>query len=361
MSQETQQDQPPSGITTLDLLLFTAGFACGWVMHRSSALPGSRFYILPLSRGGFHSLLGTVWTGWLWAFVVGLAILVLGRRFRYDCRNRPAEWLAVALAIVLFESAYPAFRTGQVGSMSGEIVRIEPSASPDSEYAIDNFRNRAHLPPESPLTYDLWWPRAGEEWTDLCWVALRFTAAAAIVGIIGWFLRGKVNPGWLSVVAIVIACLVMLGPIRLAEATSIEVQSSAPKPAYQPGSGEKPWSWPRVAAYYDARAWCGYSIRALALVTVAMLAVRSLLSRWRSWLWTEWAALVCAAIIAGCWIYDEFVARPALDRTVRVVLLGTSLLVIVMLAVIMIWAWSALRRRFVVAGLPIKSRAVGAN
>ena len=80
MSRETGPDQPPSGITTLDLLLFTAGFACGWVMHQGSALHTSRFYILPLSRGPFHSLLGMVWTGWLWAFVSGLAFLIVGRR-----------------------------------------------------------------------------------------------------------------------------------------------------------------------------------------------------------------------------------------------------------------------------------------
>ena len=42
------------------------------------------------------------------------------------------------------------------------------------------------------------------------------------------------------------------------------------------------------------------------------------------WLWTEWATVLSAAIIAGCWIYDEFVARPALDQTVRVALLGTA-------------------------------------
>jgi hypothetical protein len=64
------------------------------------------------------------------------------------------------------------------------------------------------------------------------------------------------------------------------------------------------------------------------------------------WLWTEWAALACAAIIAGCWLFDEFVARPALDRTVRVALLGTSLLVIAAIAGGVIWVCSALERRF---------------
>ena len=59
MNRQTRSHEAPSGITTLDLLLFTAGFACGWVMHLGSALRNGRFYILPLSRGAFHSLLGT--------------------------------------------------------------------------------------------------------------------------------------------------------------------------------------------------------------------------------------------------------------------------------------------------------------
>jgi hypothetical protein len=336
----------PSGITTLDLLLFTAGFACGWVMHRGSALRFGQFYSLPLSRGGFNSLLGTVWIAWLWASVIGLAFLIVGRRFRYDCRNRPAEWLAVALAIVLFESVYPAFRTERAGAMTGETAWIEPSAPSDSRYAIGNFRDRTHLLPGSPLTYDLWWPKPGESRTELLWIALQMTAAALLIAIAGWCLRARLSPGWVAVLAIVITVLVALGPIRLAEATSIDVSSSAPNPGYRPSAGEKPWSWPWVAAYFDARAWAGYSIRALALATLAMLAARSLLTRWQAWLWTEWAVLVCAAIIAGCWIYDEFVARPALDRTVRITLLGTWLLVTAVMPALLIWVWSSLGRRF---------------
>jgi hypothetical protein len=51
-------------------------------------------------------------------------------------------------------------------------------------------------------------------------------------------------------------------------------------------------------------------------------------------------------IIAGCWVHHEFVARPALDRRVRVTLLGTSLLVIVLIAVALIWGSTALEPRF---------------
>ncbi len=94
------------------------------------------------------------------------------------------------------------------------------------------------------------------------------------------------------------------------------------------------------------RAWAGYSLRALALVMIAMVAAGSILSRWRDWLWTEWAASACATVFAGCWAYDEFVCAPALDRTVRAVLLGTWLLVLAVVAAGAIWAWSRLGRRF---------------
>jgi hypothetical protein len=332
MNRETRLLPAPKGITTLDLLLLTAGFACGWVMHQGSALRMGCFYILPMSRGGFDSLLGTAWAGWLWAFVTGLAFLIVGRRFRYDCRSRVAEWLAVALAILLFESVYPAFRALQVGAMTGETVWFEASGATSSA--------------SETLAFQLWRPRDGETWEERWWVALRLTIMAAVVGMAAWCFRGKLGPGPAAVAGVAIAVLFALGPMRLAEATSIEVVSSAPAPntAYQPSPGEKPWSWPVAAAYYDARAWAGYSLRALALVTLAMLAAVSLVRRWRAWLWTEWAALACAAVIAGCWVYDEFVARPALDWSVRVALLSTWLLSLGVLAGIGIWGMKRLAR-----------------
>ena len=100
-----------------------------------------------------------------------------------------------------------------------------------------------------------------------------------------------------------------------------------------------------MAAYLDARAWAGYSIRALILMTLGMLATGDLVQRWRRWLWTERAAFLSAAIIAGCWVYDEFLGRPALDRTVRVALLGPWLFGLALIAGLLIWAWSAIRRR----------------
>lgn len=174
MNGVTLRGEMPRGITILDLLLFTAGFACGWVMHQGSAFRAGLHYRLPLSRGGFQSLLGSVWVGWLWAFVVGLALLAVARRFRYDCRGHAAEWLAVGLAIVLFESVYPAFRPDRVTAMTGETVLIEPSVDPESPYAVDNFgspKGMAGSPGGGSLAFALWWPKRGEIWPDLAWPA----------------------------------------------------------------------------------------------------------------------------------------------------------------------------------------------
>jgi hypothetical protein len=312
MNEEKTPVREPSGITTLDLLLFIAGFACGWAMHQASTLRNVRTYLWPVLPNGyalangqfyvddFQSLLGMVWTGWLWAFVIGLAFLILGRHFRYDYPHRWAEWLAVALAIVLFETVYPAFTD------------------------------------ESPANQLL--------------LAAFLTATAAIIAIALWHFRARLSPGPVALVVFAIAVLVTLGPLRLAEATSIDKSSDAPNDAYQPSPDEKPWTFRWQTAYFDARTWSGYSIRALALMALAMLAARSLLTRWRYWLWTEWTALAAASIIAGLWLYDEFVARPALVRTVHAVLLGAWLFLIAIIARVSIFVSGTFRRRLRRAG-----------
>jgi len=345
MDPKSQPAKPPPGITTLDLLFFTAGFAVGWVMHQGSALRAGQYYILPISRGSFHSLLGLDAAGWLWALIVALAFLVVGRRFRFDCAGRPAECLAVALAIVLFESFYPAFRMEKPGAMNGEPAWIAPPEVTDSGYAIGTFLYPMSLPSDGPLLFDLWWKQAGETWPELWWITLRLTAAAILIASVAWALRARLSAGWLTVLIIVIAVLVVLGPVRLAESTSVEVTSCARRFFHQPGASERPRSWPWVVAKFDTRAWFGYSIRALVLMVLAMLAASSLFKRGRHWLWTEWAAFVLASIIAGCWCYDELVARPALDGTVRVALLATWLLAIGAIAGISIRLWRAFERR----------------
>jgi hypothetical protein len=345
MNASHRLDPEPTGVSTVDLLLLTAGVACGWVMQENSLFAVREWnYRLPFWYGDHRSVLGLAWLRWLWACVVGLAFLVVGRRFRYDCRKRPADWLVVALAIVLFESVYPAFRTG-LGLSAGATVWIKPNQEFGWAYAA-YLRTWGYPKPDRPFALDLWWPVFGESWQELAWIALPLTVAAVATAILAWRLRAKLRPGWVAVMLVVVAALIALGPIRLAEATSSEVVQVTANSDYQPKPSEKPWSWTWLAAYYDMRAWAGYLPRALVLMTLALVTARDLWSRWKKWLWTEWAAAVCATVFAACWIHDEFVERPALDGTVRRVLLGSSLFVIAIAAGSLIWVWSRFARRF---------------
>jgi hypothetical protein len=344
MDSSERHGPEPLGVSTLDLLLLTAGFACGWVMQENARFAICDWnYRLPMSYAGYRSVLGLHWLRWLWAFVVGLAFLVVGRRFRYDCRERPAEWLVVALAVVLFESVCSMFRTRPVLAV-GETVWIEPNQEFGWAYAA-YLRTWGYPKPDRPFALDLWWPKFGESWQELAWVALPLAALAVTIATLAWRLRAKLSPGPIAVMLVVVAVLTALGPIRLAEATSNEVVQATSNPDYQPMASEKPWSWTWVAAYYDVRAWAGYLPRALVLMTLALLTARNLWSRWKEWLWTEWSAAVCATVLAACWIIDEFVERPALDWTVRIILLGSSLFVIAAAAAGLTWVSSRLARR----------------
>jgi hypothetical protein len=100
-----------------------------------------------------------------------------------------------------------------------------------------------------------------------------------------------------------------------------------------------------LSLFLDVRAWAGYSIRALVISALAIVAVASLVTRGHRWIWTEWGSFAVAFVLGCCWGYDEFVARPAFDRTARVVALGTWLIVIASLAGILIAAWAAFRQR----------------
>jgi hypothetical protein len=116
--------------TTQDWLFFIAGCACGLGMLQNSGFGQSlgfgsgfdRVYILPSGTAGFRSLFGAHGIGWLWALAVGLAVMAVGKRFRTGGRLRAADWLAVSLSIMLFDSAIPDFRPGPLGSMDEEVV-----------------------------------------------------------------------------------------------------------------------------------------------------------------------------------------------------------------------------------------------
>jgi hypothetical protein len=327
MDMQTSADRQPRSVMTLDLVLLIAGFACGLVLRQNSAFGQAKVYILPSGTADFPSSLARFELAWLWAFVVGLSFVAVARRFRYGGALRPAEWLAVALAVVLVDSSFPAFRPERSTSMDEEIVWV------------DWIGNGA------PVAFSLWTRHMADSRDYLAGVSLRMTAAAALIGAAAWVLRSKISRGWANVLVIAIAVLLTLGPIRLVEAMSSEVISSALYNGYRPPPDEVAWTRTGLSLYLDARAWFGYSIRGLCLSSITIATVASLVYRGRRWLWTEWASFALATIMACLWACDEFVARPAFDRPTRVVALGTWVLVLALLGWLVLAAYVAIRGR----------------
>ena len=194
MKREDQADRTPRGMSTLDLMLFTAGFACGWVMHQASALRIELYYDLPFVTGKFQSLLGTAWIGWLWASVSGLAFLIVARPFRGGRCNRPADWLAVALAIVLFESFYQ-HSTGMRTYYYGEIAQGYDRRSPRSrsefevQCLLDDHLFPTNRASDYPVTFEVRWI-GHEPWENRWLIAVApITAAVVVCGVAAWCLR----------------------------------------------------------------------------------------------------------------------------------------------------------------------------
>jgi hypothetical protein len=239
----------------------------------------------------------------------------------------PAEWLTVVLTAVLLDSAFPAFRPNHVASMDEEVVWVHWSSN------------------GAPVAFYLWTPHTAERRDYLAGVSLQLITASTLIATGGLVLRRKISRGWIAVLVIAIAIFVTLGPIRLVEALSTEVASSALHTFYQPRPDEVPWSRMGLSLYLDARAWAGYSVRALVISAVVIVAVTSLVTRGQRWIWTEWVSFAVAFGVGCCWAYDEFVARPAFNRTARVVVLSTWLIVIASLAGTLIAAWAAFRQR----------------
>ena len=210
----------PRGITLLDNVLFIAGFACGFVLHQNSGFRHDVRYSFTTGASSFRSLLGGQVTGWLWALVVGVAFLIVGRRFRYGGRIRPAEWLAVVVAIVLLDSAIWGYRPESFGRPDPDFVSVE--------YPL----------PGSTAVFRLFPRYSGESRTYSALVVNALTVAAALVGAAGMCWRKRACPGARALYAVAFAALVVVGPIRLVEGTVATEYTSAepfPGPMFNPG------------------------------------------------------------------------------------------------------------------------------
>jgi hypothetical protein len=100
-----------------------------------------------------------------------------------------------------------------------------------------------------------------------------------------------------------------------------------------------------ISLYQDAHAWLAYSLRVLLIWSIAIIATTDLWKRRRVRSPLELAAFASAFAIACCWLADELVTRPALDRVEHVLVLSAWLVVLGLLAAGSVATWAKLRPR----------------
>ncbi len=307
--------------------MLIAGFGCGFFLHQNSAFRHRVYYYFTIADS-FRSALGSSLIGGFWALVVGLVFVIVARCFRYRSRVRPAEWLAVLLAILLAESAVAAML--QVGQGGSHAVFVRAN----SRYAGTPLLYRL-----TPHDTDVFRARSkafsGEA-----------TAAWIIVALIGCRLRKRMGPGPFAILLIALASLFLLGPVRWLELLSTEYTGAQPIPvwAVRPTT-IIPEVNIRISLYRDAHAWLAYSLRVLLIWSVAIIATADLWKRRRVRSPLELAAFASALAIACCWLADEFLTRPALDRVEHVLVLSAWLVVLGLLAAGSVAAWAKLKPR----------------
>ena len=187
-------DRRKHALTIQDVMALIAGFVVGFVLHQVSSFRDSVWYRFPVGGGRFHSLLGLRPMAWPWALVVGFVFVIVGRCFRCGGRIRAAEWLAVWLGIMLLDSAITVYRPAPQEYPEPVFVRAgSPQTATSVVYELRSEYTAAHREYLKAFAFEM-------------------TAAVLVAGLGGWVLRKRLGPGWLAILAIVLAALAVLGP-----------------------------------------------------------------------------------------------------------------------------------------------------
>ena len=259
------------------------------------------------------------------AFVVGWVFVFVGRRFRYGGLIRPAEWLAIFIVVLLIESVIVAYF--KIGFWNSEPVHL------------------GHT-------------RGDRTWTEF-WLETRFTAdeqqpwrafsqamtaGLIVAGLAGWLLRRRLGPGPSAILAITMAGLFVLGPIRWFEIFATQCTVVYPDADSNAKTYTIDLGSTGVALYIDAHTWLCYSARAVLLLSVAMIATADLWKRRRDLPLIEIAAFVAICVLGCCWVFDECVTRPVLNRIEHVAALTAWLFILAGIAASLVRAWASVKR-----------------
>lgn len=197
------------------------------------------------------ALVLTIITG-LWVLAVAIAAVVLARSARHRRRPRPAEWLAILIAV-----AGLAFR---------------PAAGLDRAVAA---------------------LFAGLRTADVSFAALRWllalaATAAIVAGLVGLRLTRRILPAWAKTVVLAgLAFVALWGPIEVIGLNGPDLLT--PSTGFGAGDG---WTLYRGACLLAAQLPMGL---VFGLPLIAAFAERL---RRPAWTWTEWASLGLSSAVA---------------------------------------------------------------
>jgi hypothetical protein len=280
-------------MTLIDLMALVAGMAVGFTLVSAVMAMPRPMRVVQVGGGAalFHTLSSRPTTPLLLNLAMGAAAVVLSRLARTGDVPRPAEWLAILLALSLVEMAFP---RPQLDSErpEGETVAVDfyGKGVPNYLYVYDYTRGslRGVL---------------GGVAAVVVGVALGLVALVAALG-------PRLTPAFRAILLALAALLVLWGPCRWVEMVFPAETRFSFFPTKPPGDFPLRSRW-SFDVGNEARAALGRWPRGLlfAIPVVALVGDLWRKGLWRRW--TEWVGMVVALILGGQWLAGELVYRPA--------------------------------------------------
>jgi hypothetical protein len=235
--------------------------------------------------------------GLAWGIALGTELTILSRRTVFGGSPRPAEWLAILLAVQFIN-----------------LTLLDPE--PDIiAFWVTNRMQVDWSGLGFPMSMEILRPRIdGGPATAVG----RFTLVSLLLAALTVIARRRL-PAWLSVVVLTMAALAALaGPARWWESVCGGMPRFWPSPPAGSLLDSRVWSRWEFDLKFLAPPLLGLWPRAALLVTAAVLAIgRRGRADGSARLWTEWGGVAASLILAAGWLFDELVRRPEPSVAVR--------------------------------------------
>jgi hypothetical protein len=296
----------PRGLTLADLAIVLAGVALGFALQPVRLEPTR-----VVQTCGFVAAVATYhsfyWTAARFAMPasLGLSLAILARRARHGGWPRPAEWLALALALGLLDGAVPGddHVGGPVTTRPNEAVKVRGvrvyarDVRPAVLIAVDDER------PIGPFAL----------------IRVAGAAAAVLAGVVVLALVRRGLPAAAGLVLLLaVAWAWLRGTVRLNPAEFVRFRYSWV--GFTPGSPPLGWSRMGYAWYLEARLALGRWFEGMLVgIPAAATAIAATRPDRPDRRWTEWSGMALAVLLGAAWAIDELARRPSPGPTVRAV------------------------------------------